>query len=72
MNKKKATKERKEIMRRAAGEIRKCMNATITKPSWKTRELRNKITGMRFQSFKEENKNKKVSTQDSWITNKAS
>ena len=55
MNKKKATKERKEIMRRAAGEIRKCMNATITKPSWKTRELRNKITGMRFQSFKEEN-----------------
>jgi len=44
----------------------------ITKPSWKTRELRNKITGMRFQSFKEENKNKKVSTQDSWITNKAS
>jgi len=49
------TLERKEIMRRAAGEIRKCMNATITKPSWKTRELRNKITGMRFQSFKEEN-----------------
>jgi len=25
---------------------------------------------LEFQSFKEENKNKKVSTQDSWITNK--
>ena len=54
------------------------MDFRKTKDSSRKPTTRSALTGctnsflLEFQSFKEENKNKKVSTQDSWITNKAS